>query len=116
MSASKGRTRPPCGKKNCNVKIKPDDKHLKCENCKSLFHINCSNFDEEVYDSLIKSSMLNEIIWCCTICRPKVKKIIGIIDAIDDKLNEVDNIINEFKTTVNTRLEKLENNLEDKKQ
>ena len=58
--------------------------------------------------------MLNEIIWCCTICRPKVKKIIGIIDAIDDKLNEVDNIINEFKTTVNTRLEKLENNLEDK--
>ena len=81
---------------------------------KVFFHLNCSKFNEIVFDSLVSSGTQNEIIWCCTMCRPKVRKVMGLIDAMDEKLKDIEKTITAFRASVENRLELVENKLNEK--
>ena len=102
-------TRPLCGAEGCKTKVKiKEDKNIKCEKCKNYFHVACSGFDEKAYDFLYDTQAFAELIWCCAGCRPTVRKIIGIIDTIDDKLKQVDKTIDEFTHKIGDKLDKME--------
>ena len=108
MSATRQRGIP-CGKRGCKIKIKLlEDSSLECEKCKSRYHLNCSGFNEKVFDVLTENDCFNTIIWCCSICRPKVRQILDSIEDIEKKLEKINTRMDEFKATVDGRLEKIE--------
>ena len=113
MSATKRNTRPMCGKIGCNVKIKPDEKFITCEKCRISYHITCTNFDQATYDDIKEKSIFADLIWCCDTCRPIIRKIMGLIDKIDDKIKEMDNTLEEFQNKVDGRLSNIENRFGD---
>ena len=65
-----------CGKNDCKNKIRVLDEKIQCERCKSQFHLDCSGFNTEAYNILIADDSINEIIWCCSVCRPKVRNLL----------------------------------------
>ena len=103
-----------CGKSGCTAKVKNTDQGIECEKCETWFHLACTNFSEAAYAVLVKEELFDDIIWCCDVCRPKVRKAIEIMDLLEDKINNVDKKIEDFKSTVDQRLENIEKSLKSK--
>ena len=101
----------PCGKQDCKNKIKALEEKLHCERCKSHFHLECSGFNTEAYNILNADESMNGIIWCCSVCRPKVRNLLSCIDEVENKLKNVDTKIDEVKRTFESRFESIEKNL-----
>ena len=114
MSGRKDSLRQICGKKGCNAKTKSEDKKIECENCRSVFHLSCSGFDENAFDALNTCSGFKDIIWCCITCRPKVRKTMGILEKIDEQIKQVDKKVDNVKTVLENRIEKLEKQFKNK--
>ena len=100
-----------CGKSECKNKIRVLDEKIQCERCKSQFHLDCSGFNIEAYNILTADDSINEIIWCCSVCRPKVRNLLDCIDEIENKLKNVDEKIEEIQSNFERRFESIENKL-----
>ena len=103
-----------CGKKDCNSRIKSDDQSIACERCCNRFHLTCAKFSKEAYDVLTSSDLFKDIIWCCSLCRPKVRQILETIDEMENKIKNVDIKIDELKNNFERNLENIELKINDK--
>lgn len=110
-SSSKRNNRLPCTKKGCNKKVNriEDNKILECKNCQVLFNVGSLGYEENEFELFVKSPIFKDVFWCCEACRPKVYKIMGMVDLIEDKMNCMNKTIEEFKNTIDKRLENIEN-------
>ena len=62
-----------CGS-NCIRFISPDEEDiLKCDLCKSSFHVKCTSFDEELFQLLKEKDSFRHVFWKCSTCKRKVR-------------------------------------------
>ena len=103
-----------CGKEDCKNKIKTLENKLVCERCNLEFHLDCSDFNAEAYQIMKNDNSLDQMIWCCSKCRPQVRNFLENIEEVQNKLNNVDKKVDDLKETFEQRFKLIETNLNQK--
>ena len=87
----------------CNIKITNKTASLCCEICGIWYCLKCSKVPQAAYDALVDSDKQgNSCVFLCTICKPSLPV-----------LSNINQTVNEIKTSTSERFDKLETNVSD---
>ena len=105
----------PCG--SCKKHVGEKEERVQCEICSSYFHCSCQNVSAELYEVLIRFN--KDISWFCEECRGGAEKVLGIIQALQKRIEEVSSKSEQdcstFKKEVGEMLERNRVEVEDVK-
>ena len=82
----------------CNKNAEDDS--IECENCLKWEHRECARISKDEYKILNDSSP--NLMFFCTICRPKVKLALKFFNEIDEKLRSFDEKVKTFEVKLNS--------------
>lgn len=84
----------PCG--SCKKGVGQKEEGVQCEICTNWFHCPCQNVSEELYKALNMFS--KDISWFCHSCKGGAEKVLGLIQTIQKRMNNMNEEVNKFNT------------------
>jgi len=92
---------------DCGTAVKHTQQGLKCDGCDFWHHTECEGVTDEVYHFLCKYDDDPTITWYCKKCAVMSKKLMAMLFAVQDKMNQIEDSVFGMASTLNSKMDDL---------